>query len=110
MQFGTYGEIFTDIVERLPITSRNTDAERELIRLTVNATMASGLVEELKSQEQARMRVLALQEAVLAKQREVWVQAFSQHNQEIMLLQRIARALEKSAGILEPDLIPTEVK
>lgn len=106
--YPTYADIPAAVLDRLPATDKNTDAEKALILRTVNAMVGAALSDDLKAQEQKRLAVLTLQERVLVKQNEVWVQAFSQHNQQIMLMQRIARALEKQAGILEPDLIPTE--
>jgi len=105
MRYATFADIEPKVLDRLSLTDRNTDAERELIRKALNAFADTAILDEVLLQERARTRVLLLQEKVLAKQHEVWVQSLSQNSQQTMILQRIARALEVLAGTAEPDVI-----
>lgn len=101
MRYQTYADIEPKVLDRLSVTDKNTEAERALILRTLNAFADTAIMEEVLLQERARTRVLLLQEIVLSKQNEIWIQSLSQHSQQTMILQRIARALEVLAETAE---------
>lgn len=105
MRYQTYADIEAKILDRLSLTDRNTDAERQLILKTLNAFADTAIMEEVLLQERARTRVLLLQERILGRQLVEYSDTLSQQRQQTDLLQRIARALETLAGTAEPDLI-----
>lgn len=93
-KYNIYGEIPRAITDLLPTTDTNTEAERALILRTVNAVIAAAVqVDELK-------RIRAQAEAMEAWQNDIGKFA-ERHAVMAGLMTRIARGVEKIAGIEE---------
>ena len=89
--YQTYAEIPRSVIDRLPVTDTNTEAERALILRTVNAVLAAAVL----AAEVNRIR--AQEEAMRAWQDDIG-QWPARHHVTVGLLTRIARALEISTG------------
>lgn len=90
--YQSYADIPRSVIDRLPVTDTNTEAERALILRTVNAVVAAAIqAAELK-------RIRAQEEAMQAWQNNIGA-APAQFATIAGLLTRIARAMELSAGM-----------